>query len=109
MEFLNPAALYGFLALPLLLVPYLIRRRPRRFIISSLLLFTEVGSPPSGSPWGRLRVPPVFFLQLLLLALLILALSDPVFPVLPTRIAIVLDNSASMQTLENGKTRFILI
>jgi hypothetical protein len=40
--------------------------------------------------------------------LLILALGEPVFSVRPTNIAIVLDNSASMQALEEGKTRFVL-
>jgi hypothetical protein len=108
MEFLNPTALYGLLALPLLLIPYLIRRRPQRQFFSSLLLFIELGSRPSGRPWGRLRLPPVFFLQLLLLTLLILALAEPVFSVRPTHIAIVLDNSASMQTQEDGKPRFVL-
>jgi hypothetical protein len=104
MEFLNPAALLGLFALPLLLIPYLVRRKPRRMVFSSLLLFLEAGAN-SSRPLGRLRLPPIFFLQLLLLALLILALSEPVFSVRPTSIAIVLDNSASMQALEDGKTR----
>jgi hypothetical protein len=108
MEFLNPVALYGVLALPLLLIPYLIRRRPRRVIFSSLLLFAEMGERASGRPWGRLRLPLIFFLQLVLLTLLIFSLSEPVFSIRPRRMAIALDNSASMQTLENGKTRFQL-
>ena len=108
MEFLNPTALFGLLALPLLLIPYLLRRKPRRVIFSSLLLFMTGSEQMSSRPWGRLHLPPIFFLQLLLLALLILALSEPVFSVRPTSIAIVLDNSASMQSLENGKTRFAL-
>lgn len=108
MEFLNPTALYGLLALPLLLIPYLIKRKPRRMVFSSLLLFTEVGSRTGGRPWGRLRLPPIFFLQFLLLTLLILALGEPVFSVRVSSIALLLDNSASMQTLENGKTRFAL-
>jgi len=108
MEFLNPAALYGLLALPLLLIPYLIRRRPQRVVFSSLLLFADYAASASGRPWGRLRLPPIFFLQLLLLTLLILALGEPVFSVHPTHIAIVLDNSASMQTLEDGTSRFAL-
>ena len=108
MEFLNPIALIGFLALPLLLIPYLIRKKPRRLVISSLLLFMDEGTQKSGRPLGRIHLPPIFFLQLLLLALLILALGEPVFSVRPTSIAIVLDNSASMQTLEGGKTRLTL-
>ena len=108
MEFLNPTALYGLLALPLLLIPYWIRRKPQRIIFSSLLLLTEYDASARRRPWGRLRLPPAFFLQLLLLTLLILALAEPVLSVRPTHIAIVLDNSASMQTLEDGKTRFAL-
>ena len=106
MEFLNPAALFGLIALPLLLLPYLIRKRPQRVVFSSLLLFADLAANASGRPWGKLRLPPIFFLQLLLLTLLILALGEPVFSVNPTKIAIVLDNSASMQTLEGNKSRF---
>src|SRR5262245_42363376 len=108
MEFLNPVALYGLLALPLLLLPYLLRRKPRRMLFSSLLLFIDAGEPASSRPWGRINLPWIFFLQLLLLALLIFALSEPVLSVRPTNIAIVLDNSGSRQTLEAGKSRFAL-
>lgn len=110
MEFLNPAALYASLLLPLLLIPYLIRGRPRRLVFSSLLLLQEFSSRPAGRRWGILRLPPLFFLQLLLLLLLILALGEPVFSVRPLNIALILDNSASMQALETQesgrKTRF---
>jgi hypothetical protein len=105
MEFLNPAALIGFFALPLLLIPYLVRKKPRRFIFSSVLLFIDEEAPKGGRPLGRIHLPPIFFLQLLLLALLTLALSEPVFSVRPTSIALVIDNSASMQALEEGKSR----
>jgi Ca-activated chloride channel homolog len=108
MEFLNPTALYGLYALPLLLVPYLIRRKPRRVVFSSLLLFIEHGTQPTAKPWGRLRLPLLFFLQLLLLLLLILALAEPVFSVRVSNIAIVLDNSASMQAQEDGASRIEL-
>src|SRR5512145_1974065 len=108
MEFLNPTALFGLLALPLLLIPYLIRRKPRRLVFSSLLLFLEGGAQASGRPLGRINLPPIFFLQLLLLFLLIAALSEPVFSVRPTNVAVIVDNSASMQALEGDKTRFAL-
>jgi Aerotolerance regulator N-terminal len=52
MELLNPAALFGLLALPLLLVPYLVRRKPRRVVFSSLLLFLESGDQAASRPWG---------------------------------------------------------
>jgi hypothetical protein len=107
MEFLNPTALLGLLALPLLLIPYLIRRKPRRMVFSSLLLFLEQGAAATRS-LGRIHLPPLFFLQLLLLAMLIFALSEPVFSVRPSKVALVVDNSASMQALENGTSRFDL-
>jgi Aerotolerance regulator N-terminal len=106
MEFLNPTALYGFLALPLLLVPYLIRRKPQRVVFSSLLLFVVPDKRAGGRPLGKLRLPPIFFLQLLLLILVITALAEPVFSVRTSKIAIVFDNSASMQTLFGQQTRF---
>jgi Ca-activated chloride channel homolog len=105
MEFLNPSAFYGLYALPLLLVPYLIRRNPRRVVFSSLLLFIEQGMQATAKPWGRLRLPLLFFLQLLVLVLLILALAEPVFSVRVSNIAIVMDNSASMQVREDGTAR----
>jgi Aerotolerance regulator N-terminal len=108
MEFLNPTALYGFLALPLLLVPYLIRRKPQRVVFSSLLLFAVPDKRAARRPLGKLRLPPIFFLQLLLLAVVIMALGEPVFSVRTSKIAIVFDNSASMQTLFGQQTRFAL-
>jgi hypothetical protein len=108
MEFLNPIALYGLFTLPLLLIPYLLRRKPRRYVFSSLLIFAAMGADPTVRPWGRLRLPLIFFLQLLLLALMIIALGEPVFTASPSRVAIVMDNSASMQALEDGKSRFVL-
>jgi hypothetical protein len=108
MEFLNPAALYAFLLLPLLLVPYLIRRRPRRRVFSSLLLLKDFGSLSTARAWQRLRLPPIFFLQLLLLLLLLLASGEPSLSLRPVQVALVLDNSASMQAAEGSKSRFQL-
>jgi hypothetical protein len=109
MEFLNPAALFGLLSLPVLVIAYLIRRKPHRLVFSSVLLFLQ-GAGEQAKPrlWGRINLPPILFLQLLLLALLVLALSEPVFSVRPTHVAVVLDNSASMQAVEEGRTRFAL-
>ena len=108
MEFLNPTALLGLFALPMLLVPYLVRRKPRRVVFSSLLLFLEQGTDATAKPWGRLRLPPIFFLQLLLLILLILALGEPVLSVRVSNVAVVLDNSASMQAQVGGTARIAL-
>jgi len=108
MEFLNPAALYALALLPLLLVPYLIRRRPRRLFFSSLLLLREFATRRSARPWEKMYLPPIFFLQLILLALLLLALGEPSLSFRPVSVALVLDNSASMQAIEGEKSRFQL-
>src|SRR3990167_5763886 len=100
MGVLNQAALYAFFLLPLLLIPYLIKRRPRRLVFSSLLLLRDLSTSASGRPWGKLYLPPIFFLKLLLLVLLILALAEPVLSVRPLKVDIILDNSASMQALD---------
>jgi len=106
MEFLNPAGLYTLFLLPLLLIPYLFRRR-RRLVFSSLLLLTEFSMGSSGRSWARLRLPLLFFLQLLFLGVLVLGLGDLVVTMRPPEnLAIVLDNSASMQTREGEKSRF---
>ena len=106
MEFLNPGALYALALAPLLLIPYLIRSQPRRTVFSSLIIVRELLARPAGRGWSRLRVPPIFFLQLLLLALLFFTLGEPVIAVRPKKIAVVLDNSARMQAIEGGKSRF---
>ena len=58
---MTPAALFGLLALPLLLLPYLIRRKPRRVVFSSLLLLLEAGDQASRRPWGKIQLPWIFF------------------------------------------------
>jgi hypothetical protein len=102
-EFLNPAALYSLLLLPVLLIAHLIRRRPRRVIFSSLLLMREFAADPIRGSSG---VPPVFFLHLLLLTLLLLALAEPSLTSRAVNVALVLDNSASMQAADSGQRRF---
>jgi hypothetical protein len=102
-EFLNPAALYSLLLLPLLLIAYLIRRRPRAVVFSSLLLMREFAARVSGRRSG---VPPIFFLHLIILSLLLLSLGEPSLTSQTMNVALVLDNSASMQAAEDGRTRF---
>jgi hypothetical protein len=106
MEFLNPTALYALALLPLLALPYLIGRRPRRRPFSSLFLLRELAPRPAARRWRRLYLPPIFFLQFLLLALLLTALGEPSLSFRPLNIALVLDNSASMQAVAGNRSRF---
>lgn len=109
MEFLNPAALYALGLVPLLAVPYLLGRRPGRQVFSSLLLLRACADAPERASRRRLRTPLVFLLQACLLALLAASSGDPAVPAPPGRpVAVVLDNSASMQAVEQGRSRFAL-
>lgn len=103
MEFLNPAALYALLLLPLLLMAYLVRRRPRRVVFSTVLLMRDLATRASA---GRSGVPPIFFLHLLILTLLLLCLGEPSLSSRAMNVALVLDNSASMQAVNDGRSRF---
>lgn len=108
MEFLNTTGLYALGLLPLLVIPYLIRRKPRRIRFSSLLLLRELSTPADSRSWRRIRLPVLFFLQLLFLALVLLSLADPVLRrENSVKIALVLDNSASMQAREGDTTRLL--
>lgn len=106
-ELLNPAGLAWLTLLPLLLVPYLLRQQPRRRVVAALFLYDGIEPAQRVRLGGRVRIRPLFFLQLLLLLLAIAALARPAWRSPEVRAALVLDNSASLQTVEDsGETRF---
>ena len=98
MRFIFPAAFSLLIALPLLLVPYLLRQRHPRRTVPALFLYQDIASPARRRLWGRLRLSPLFLLQLLILLLLVVIAARPVLHYDTTgKIALVLDTSASMQ------------
>ena len=98
MRFIFPAAFSLLLALPLLLLPYLLRQRHPRRVVPALFLYRDITSPARRRLWGRLRLSPLFLLQLLILLLLVVIAARPVLHYDTTeKIALVLDTSASMQ------------
>ena len=97
-SFLSPAAFSLLLALPLLLVPYLLRQRYQRRVVPALFLYQDISSPVRRRLWGRIRLSPLFLLQLLILLLLVAIAARPVLQYdTAGKIALVLDTSASMQ------------
>ncbi len=110
MAFLTPlAALLGLLAIPILLL-YLLRLRRHEAEVSSTYLWQQiVQDREANAPWQRLRRNLLLFLQLLTLALLVLALMRP-FVEIPTittgRTALLLDASASMTATDVSPSRF---
>ncbi len=106
LSFLSPAAFSLLLALPLLLVPYLLRQRHQRQVVPALFLYQDISSTARRHLWGRLRLSPLFLLQLLILLLLVAIAARPVLQYDTVgKMAIVLDTSASMQARDpSGQT-----
>ncbi|MFQ3647679.1 MAG: BatA domain-containing protein [Anaerolinea sp.] len=113
MTFLNPLGLaLAALAIPILLL-YMLRLRRREAVVSSHFLWQRaLKDYAANTPWQRLRRHLLLLLQLLALALLVVALARPALPgSTPSlgRVVVLLDASASMQTVEaDGQTRWAL-
>jgi hypothetical protein len=98
--FTTPLAFWGFLALPILIGIYWLRTRHRRYPVSSLMLWLDAQeSQLGGTRIDRLRTPLLFFLELLILTLLVFAAADPHLPLRESvrPLIVVLDDSYSMQ------------
>ena len=110
MGFLAPAALFlASLAIPIVIFYMLkLRRQPAR--VSSLFLWQQVlEDRRANAPWQRLRRHLLLLLQLLILALLVMALARPYFTVqarVQGNVVLLLDASASMQATDVLPNRF---
>ncbi len=109
MQFLNPSAWLFAALFSVLIALYLWERYRRRVDVPSLILWETV--PEAIVRTSRFRPDLLFFLQLLLLALLICGLADPYLVGRGTGMAtarhiFVVDISASMQAREGRDTRF---
>src|SRR5438270_5502354 len=106
-SFLNPwtAAIAAGIAVPALLVLYFLKLRRREMAVSSTLLWRKaIQDLQVNAPFQKLRRNLLLLLQLLLLALLCLALSRPVANFTPGAAklsVIVIDRSGSMSAVED--------
>ncbi len=112
MQFLAPipALIAAGIALPLLVVLYLLRLRRRRVTVSSTLLWRQaLADLQVNAPFQKLRRNLLLLLQLLVLILLLLAMARPVLKgdaPAGRRLAVVVDCSASMRATDVEPTRF---
>ncbi len=98
--FSAPLAFIGLVSLPALAAIYFLHTRSRLHPVSSLLLWTDARiAPDGGRRVDRVRLPLVFWLELLVLLLLVLAAAGVHLPASTgaRTLIVVLDDSFSMQ------------
>src|SRR5436189_5686356 len=104
MSFLTPIAFAFAAAIPVVIVFYLLKRKRLVKLVSSTLLWQKfLAETQANAPFQRLRKNWLLLLQLLMLALVVLALSRPFFKgtARPTNLRVlILDGSASMQATD---------
>ncbi|MDR7588053.1 MAG: VWA domain-containing protein [Armatimonadota bacterium] len=103
-----PAALWGLLILPAVLLLYLLRARRQEVPVSSVLLWQRAARDlRARRPLRRLEHSLLLALQLLILTLGVLALARPLRPVPAAGpLVVVVDTSASMQATDVAPSRF---
>lgn len=111
--FMAPALL-GFLGLlPVVVLLYILKlRRTEVTVPSTLLWMKSLQDLTANAPFQRLRSNLLMLLQLLILALLAVALARPFIEAAwatGDTVCVVIDASASMQTREDGGTRLVLV
>lgn len=110
MSFQDLSALLFALALPVVVIFYLLKRRRTVRLVSSTVLWQRfLAETQANAPFQKLRRNWLLLLQLLLLALVVLALLRPAFTgnARASRLRIlVLDASASMQATDVPPSRF---
>ncbi len=109
-ELLNPSGIAWLALVPLLVVPYLLRQKPRRRVVPALFLYAGIEPASRVRLGGRFRFQPLFLLQLLLLLLAAAAILRPAFRTPEVRAALVIDDSASLQARStSGESRFAAV
>lgn len=109
---LAPQNLWFLLLMIVVIVLYLLKLRRTEAVVSSTMLWLKsLRDMTANSPFQRLRKNLLLLLQLIVLLMAILALARPYLRVeglTGAHYCVVIDHSASMQTLEGDKTRLDL-
>lgn len=110
MNFLAPLAFWFALALPVVVVFYILKRKRTAHLVSSTILWQRfLAESQANSPFQKLRNSWLMILQLLLLALVVFAISRPYYSGTEQTSGLkvlILDASASMQSTDAEPSRF---
>ena len=110
--FLAPQFLWFLWLVPIVVLLYLLKLRRTRVVIPSTMLWVKsLHDLTANAPFQRLRKNLLMFLQILVLLLAAVALARPFVRaegMQGAHYALVIDRSASMQTLEDGVMRLDL-
>ncbi|MCA8959276.1 MAG: BatA and WFA domain-containing protein, partial [Planctomycetes bacterium] len=109
MTFANPAALFGLLLVPAVILLYFLKLKRRSVLVSSTLLWARVlDDQRVNSPFQRFKKSLLLLMQILAIITLVGALAEPQMETesVPGRVNLLLvDVSASMAVREDGRTR----
>jgi len=109
-SFVAPLALAFGLAIPILIIFYLLKVRRHDLEISSTYLWEQLHRDlVAHEPWQRLKTTLLLLLQVLLMALLTFGLARPFFTAnaqASDNVVLLLDSSASMQSTDVKPSRF---
>ncbi|VVB86619.1 Uncharacterised protein [uncultured archaeon] len=111
MQFANQAGLYALLSIIPLIIIYLLRPRPKKLKIPSVMFLLDIEKKKRLNIFRKFLKDPLFFIQLLVLAIISFAIAAPF--ILANEQAgggstvIILDASASMQAkTSSGSSKF---
>jgi len=108
MSFLNPNALYLFILIPIIILLYFLKLRRQTKVVSSIFFWmTAFEDMKANVPFQRFRKNLLLALQILFLLIVILGLARPAYikeSSLGPNSILIIDVSASMQSIEDGKT-----
>jgi len=107
MTLIQPAALGALVALPLIVLLYVLRPRHRRLVVPSVRLWQHLPSDLEGRPRWRLPVANILLVaQLLIAAAAAIALARPGIPgAVRQHLIVVLDTSPSMMASDVSPSR----
>lgn len=110
MGIVAPFALAGALLAAPIIALYMLRLRREDRVVPSILIWQQITQDrAANTPWQKLRKNLLLILQLVILALLVIALARPFLPVsVPAQgsAIVLLDASASMQATDVPPSRF---